>query len=161
MALNNDSEKLAFQRLSALCAKGEHCQYEMLEKMRQWEMSEEEKANVMEKLIKEKYVDDDRYTRAFVRDKIEYNHWGRRKVEQALWFKHVDSIIVQNILNEVDDGNYIRILKPMLKQKRKSIIAKNEYEQNMKLMKWAIGRGFTMDIIRQCMNIGDEDEFLD
>ena len=65
------------------------------------------------------------------------------------------------MLDEVDDEAYADILRPLLKQKRKSVKARNDYEQNLKLMKWAMGRGFTLDIIRQCMTIDDEDEFLD
>ena len=50
----------------------------------------------------------------------------------------------------------------MLQQKRRTIRAANDYELRMKLMKWALSRGFTMDVIRQCMEIeDDESEFLD
>lgn len=148
-------------KLATLCARSEHCQHDMLEKMRQWGGDEETQAQVMERLVKEHYVDDERYTRAFVHDKIQYNQWGRRKIEQALWLKHIDADTVKAVLDEVDDEEYIAILRPLLKQKRKSVKARNDYEQNLKLMKWAMGRGFTFDIIRQCMTIEDEDEFLD
>lgn len=151
----------AFQRLSALCARGEHCQHDILEKMQQWAMTEAEQDQVMQRLISGKYVDDERYTRAFVHDKIHYNQWGRRKIEQALWTKHIDADIVKSVLDEIDDASYIEILKPLLKQKRKSVKAKNDYEQNQKLVRWAMGRGFTTDIIRQCIDVSDEDEFLD
>ena len=79
------SEKEAYLTLAALCAQAEHCQWEMLEKMRRWEVPEETQARVMQRLVKERYVDDERYARAFVKDKIRYNKWGRRKVDQALW----------------------------------------------------------------------------
>jgi regulatory protein len=151
----------AYQKLTDLCARSEHCQQEMIEKMRQWGVSEDEQAQVMERLVRERYVDDERFARAFIYDKIRYNKWGRRKVEQALWMKRIDEQISKPILDEVDDEEYLSILRPMLKQKRKSIKAKSDYELNMKLMKWALGRGFTMDVIRQCMTIDDEDEFLD
>ena len=151
----------AYQKLTDLCARSEHCQQEMLDKMRQWGISEEEQAQVMERLIREKYVDDARFARAFVYDKIRYNKWGRRKVEQALWLKRIDNSIGQSILDEVDDEEYLSILRPMLKQKRKGIKAKSEYELTMKLIKFALGRGFTMDLIKQCIDVEDEDEFLD
>lgn len=151
----------AYQKLSALCARSEHCQQEMLDKMRQWGISEEEQAQVMARLIKEKYVDDSRFARAFVYDKIRYNKWGRRKVEQALWMKHIDESIGQQVLDEVDDEEYLQILRPMLRQKRHSIKAGSEYERSMKLIKFALGRGFTMDIIKQCMEVDDENEFPD
>ena len=128
----------------------------MLEKMRRWEVPEDAQARIMAKLIKERYVDDERYAQAFVKDKIRYNKWGRRKVEQALWQKRVDEDIRKRVLDDVDDAEYLSVLRPLLKQKRKTIKAKNDYELNQKLMRFAVGRGFTFDIIRQCMDIDDE-----
>lgn len=151
----------AYQKLTDLCARSEHCQQEMLEKMRQWGVSEEEQAQVMERLINERYVDDERFARAFIYDKIRYSKWGRRKVEQALWLKRIDNSISKALLDEVDDEEYLNILRPMLKQKRKSTKANSEYELTMKLIRFAMGRGFTMDIIKQCIEVEDEDEFAD
>ena len=152
------SEQGAFLQLSALCAQAEHCQHEMLEKMRKWELTDEAQARVMQRLIEGRYVDDERYARAFVRDKIRYNKWGRRKVEQALWQKHIDEDIRQQVLDEVDDEEYLSVLRPLLSQRRKSTKADNDYQLNQKLMRFALGRGFTYDIIRQCIDIGDKAE---
>lgn len=151
----------AFQRLAALCARGEHCQQEMLEKMRQWGVGDEEQAEVMQRLVSERYVDDERFARAFVNDKIRYNKWGRRKVEQALWQKRIDPSTAQAVLDEVSDEDYLDALRPLLLQKRRSTKAQSTYELTTKLLKFALGRGFTMDIIKQCIETDDEDEFLD
>jgi len=151
------TEQGAYLQLAALCARAEHCQYEMLEKMRRWEMSDEAQARVMQRLVSERYVDDERYAHAFVRDKIRYNKWGRRKVEQALWMKHIDDDIRQRVLSDVDDEEYLAVLQPLLKQKRRSIKAASGYEMNQKLVNFALSRGFTYDIIRQCID-GDIDE---
>ena len=152
------TEQEAYLQLAALCAQAEHCQHEMLEKMRKWELPESVQARVMARLVKERYVDDERYARAFVKDKIRYNKWGRRKVQQALWLKHIDSAIQQTVLDEVDDDEYLKVLKPLLKQKSKSIKAESDYERNQKLVRFALGRGFTFDIIRQCLNVEDMEE---
>ena len=150
------SENEAYLTLTVLCAQAEHCQWEMLEKMRRWEVSEEAQARVMQRLVKEKYVDDERYAEAFVKDKIRYNKWGRRKVEQGLWQKRIDEDIRKRVLDDVDDDEYLSVLRPLLKQKRKTIKAKNDYELNQKLMRFALGRGFTFDIIRQCIDVEEE-----
>jgi regulatory protein len=142
--------------LAALCAQAEHCQWEMLEKMRRWELPEEAQARVMQRLVSERYVDDERYAQAFVKDKIRYNKWGRRKVEQALWQKRIDEEIRKRVLDEVDDEEYLSVLRPLLKQKRKSTKAQSDYELNQKLMRFALGRGFTFDIIRQCVEVEEE-----
>lgn len=154
--MTQKTEQEAYLALAALCAQAEHCQWEMLEKMHRWELSDEAQARVMERLVKERYVDDERYARAFVKDKIHYNKWGRRKVEQALWQKHIDDDIRQRVLDEVDDDEYLSILRPLLQQKRKSTKAQSDYELNQKLIRFALGRGFTFDIIRQCIETGDE-----
>ena len=155
------TEEEAFLQLASLCANAEHCQYEMLEKMKRWELSDEAQARVMAQLIEERYVDDRRYARAFVKDKIRYNKWGRRKVQQGLWMKRIDKDIQDEILDEIEETEYLNVLKPLLKQKRKSIKANSDYELNQKLVRFAYGRGFTFDIIRQCLDVSeiDEDEF--
>ena len=155
------TEQEAYLRLTALCAQAEHCQHEMLEKMKKWEVADEAQARVMERLIKERYVDDERYARAFVMDKIRYNKWGRRKVEQALWMKRIDKGIQERVLGEVDDEEYVSALRPLLKQKQRSTKAASDYELRQKLIRFALSRGFGFDIIRQCIDVEDEDEFLD
>ena len=154
------TEQGAYLQLAQLCARSEHCQYELTEKMRRWGMAPEAQARVMARLGGERYVDDERYCRAFVRDKIRYNKWGRRKVEQALWMKRIDTEIQQRILGEVDDAEYLSVLRPLLKQKRRTLKAASDYEENQKLVKFALSRGFTFDIIRQCID-GDIDETAD
>ena len=150
------TEQEAYLQLAALCAQAEHCQQEMRDKMKRWEMAPEVQERVITRLIKERYIDDERYARAFVKDKIRYNKWGRRKVQQGLWMKHIDDDIQQRVLSEVDDAEYLAVLKPLLKQKAKSIKAENDYELTRKLVRFALGRGFTYDIIRQCLDVDDE-----
>lgn len=155
------TEQEAFLQLAALCARSEHCQYEMTEKMRRWELGDDLQARVIARLVSERYVDDERYARAFVKDKIIYNKWGRRKIEQALWQKHVDEDIRQQVLDEVDDEEYLSVLRPLLKQKRRTTKANSDYEMNQKLMRFALGRGYTFDLIRQCLDIDDADELAE
>lgn len=147
------SEEQALARLTALCAGAEHCTGEMIDKMTKWEISEEAQARIMEHLVKNKYVDDERYCRAFVHDKMEYNHWGRRKIEQALYVKHVDKAIQKTVLDEIPDEDFIDILRPLIVQKRRQTRANSEYEMNMKLMRFAASRGFTIEQIRQCIDV--------
>ncbi len=155
------TEQEAYLQLAALCAQAEHCQQEMRDKMRRWELDETVQNRIIDRLIKERYVDDERYARAFVKDKIRYNKWGRRKVQQGLWQKRIDADIQQRVLDEIDEKEYLDVLRPLLKQKRKSIRAANDYELNQKLARFALSRGFTFDLIRQCMDIEDDLEEID
>ena len=155
------TEQEAYLQLAALCAQAEHCQQEMRDKMRRWELDETVQNRIIDRLIKERYVDDERYARAFVKDKIRYNKWGRRKVQQGLWQKRIDADIQQRVLDEIDEKEYLDVLRPLLKQKRKSIRAASDYELNQKLARFALSRGFTFDLICQCMDIEDDFEEID
>ena len=75
--------------------------------------------------------------------------------------KRIDSSLIAEVLDEVDDADYVGVLRPLLRQKERTVRAASDYERRMKLTKFALGRGFTMDIIRQCMDTGYDDEFLD
>ena len=150
------TEQEALQKLSALCARAEHSSGEMLEKMRRWQLSEDARERVLDRLIDEKFVDDERFARLFVRDKIRFDRWGRRKIEQALYQKGVASDISRRVLDEVDDEAYVAELKKLIAAKRRSVKAESDYEMRAKLTKYALGRGFGYNVIRQCIDGADE-----
>ncbi len=153
----NITEQEAFLQLAALCAQAEHCEQEMRDKLKRWELDTAAADRIIARLQKERYIDDARYARAFVKDKIRYNKWGRRKVEQALWQKRIADDIRQQVLGEIDENEYLDVLRPLLKQKRRTTKAENDYALNQKLVSFALGRGFTFDLIRQCLDVNDDD----
>ena len=157
--MTQKTEQEAYLTLAALCAQAEHCQWDMTQRMQRWQLDAGAQARVMQRLVEERYVNDERYARAFVKDKVRYNHWGRRKVEQALWQKHIADDIRQQVLDEVDDDVYVDVLRPLLEQKRRSTRAANDYEMNQKLTRFALGRGFTFDVIRQCLDVDETNDF--
>ena len=155
------TEQEAYLQLAALCAQAEHCEQEMRDKMKRWEIDTAVQDRILQRLIEERYIDNERYARAFVKDKIRYNKWGRRKVQQALWMKRIDQDIQQRVLDEIEEKEYLDVLRPLLKQKRKSIKADSDYELNQKLVRFALSRGFTFDIIRQCLDVDEEMDYAD
>ena len=155
------TEEEALKKLAALCARAEYCTGDLDEKMRRWGLDEEARMRNIGYLVNHQYVDNTRYCQAFVNDKIKYNKWGRRKIEQALWAKHMPEEISKTVLDQVDDDVYMEILQPLLKDKWPTIHAKNDYQRSMKLIQFAMGRGFDMELIRRCIDkeaIEDIDE---
>lgn len=146
------TEAQALKKLGDLCAKTEHCSGEIMEKMYKMGLPEDAKTRIMEKLTKYSYVDDERFTNAYVYDKIRYNKWGRRKIEQALWAKRIDNKIANLVLDAVPDEEYLSVLRPLLKSKYPTIKAETDYERSVKLIKYALGKGFTFDLIKQCID---------
>lgn len=154
------TEQQALNRLMALCARSEHSSGDMLQKMHQWNIGDEAQARIMQRLVEGRFIDDERFARAFVNDKIRYNQWGRRKIEQALSMKRVDRKTQQRVLDEVDEEEYLRVLRPLLKTKQRTITARNEFERQMKLTRFALSRGFSMEQVQRCVGPSEFSEPL-
>ena len=82
-------------------------------------------------------------------------------MQQALWQKQIDNGIQQRVLDEIDEKDYLDVLRPLLLQKRKATKAGSDYELNQKLVRFALGRGFTFDIIRQCLDVDEDTDCTD
>ncbi|MDR0962137.1 MAG: RecX family transcriptional regulator [Mediterranea sp.] len=143
------TESEAFNRAAAYCSVAEHCSHEVSEKLRRWEVDAPVAQRILHRLIEEKYVDDLRYSRAFVRDKYRFAKWGKVKIAAALHIKHIPGEVVQQALESIDEEEYLDTLRDLLAAKQKSIRAANDYERKGKLIRFALGRGYEMHDIRK------------
>ncbi len=154
------TEKDALYKAEAYCSVAEHCLSEVSEKLERWGVLPEVKARILQKLIAEKYIDETRYCRSFIHDKLEHNKWGRNKIAQALRLKGISRDVWEPLLTAVDKEECCQTLRSLLAAKRKTIKAQSEYEMNGKLIRFALSRGYGMDEIRQSLKIENEDEYL-
>ncbi len=141
----------ALNKLTAICARGEHCLQEMLVKMDRWQIDDDTKQRVLAYLVKEHYIDEERYARFFINDKMKYNHWGKRKIEQSLYIKRIPKEIYAHLLESFNDEAYTNILMPLLHKKRNSMKEAYGYEAKMKLIRFAMQRGFSYEQAEQCL----------
>lgn len=153
------SEQEALSRLAAWCSSAEHCRAEVGEKALRWGLSAEAAARIVARLEEERFVDDERYCRAFIRDKSLFAGWGKVKIGQALRLKRIPESVYVPLLDEVVDADaYLSSLRALLASKRKTLRARNDYEARAKLVRFALGRGFSMDDIGRCIDLSDENE---
>lgn len=152
------TEQEAYIRLSALCASGEHCCYDIHKKMKNWELPEGAEERIVERLAKEKFIDENRFAKAFVRDKFRYNRWGKIRIQQELRLRQIPQRIIDEALEEIESDDNLSTLAEIINKKRPSVRGKNEYEIKGKLIRFALGRGFSMDDITKVIgNIDNAD----
>ena len=156
------TEKELLNKAAAYCASAEHCAAEVEAKLLQWGATPEAVTHILEWLEREKYIDSARFCRFFVRDKYRFNQWGRNKIIQALKMKGFASAAIEEGLTEIDAEEYASILARLLKQKSASVKSGSTYERNAKLIRFAAGRGFTMQEILSHLPEADAyDAFVD
>jgi len=141
MQLTRD-QTIAYDKAAVLCSRSEKCTSEIQDKLKLWGLSAEESELVIKKLITEKYIDDERFARAYAKDKFRFNRWGKQKIEYMLRAKKINQETVQLALEEITDEGYSDELLRLIADKEKSIKAKDQYDKRNKLMRFAMGRGF-------------------
>lgn len=145
----NEKQKDAYARAAALCSRAEKSPGAITEKLRQWELEEEEMAIVMQRLLAEKYLDEERFARSYVRDKFRFNQWGRVKIAFQLKAEKISPQTIHAALDELDDDSYRECLFKLLSEKDRKTKAANDYDRKAKLFRFAQGRGFEADLIWQ------------
>lgn len=137
----------ALVRLEELCVRAERCEAELRQKMALWAISPEDADNIIISLRNRRFLDENRFAAAFVRDKYRFGKWGRRRIIMAMKQKNIPAEIIDSALGEIDQEEYIRILAALLRYKAKAMPRPLEFDDRNKLFRFAIGRGFEPDLI--------------
>ncbi len=152
----------ALDTLRWLCSKMERCEYDLKASLRRWMVEPKEWDQIIETLRQEKFVDNARYTRAFIGEKLRSGSWGETKIRYHLLRKEIDRNIIDQTLEELmDRKEAIEGLSEILEKKYKSERRKSDdqYKIKGKLYRWAATRGFdSADILKIIETlINDED----
>ena len=143
------SPQNALNRLEDLCARSEQCTGEARKKLYNWGLGQDDAERIIKSLIDRRYIDDRRFSHAFVRDKLMFSHWGKRKIMMAMMQKRVDRDFIEEALDEIDDKIYFDILKKIVLAKARTINDADTYEGRTKLFRFAASRGFEPSLIAQ------------
>ena len=122
----------AQMRCEVLCARSEQSSGDIMSKLMKWGIPSDTARTILQHLVKEKYVDDERYARAYVRDKFRYAGWGRLKIAYNLRQKGVDRIIINEAMEaEIEVDEYADLAERLLRAA---------------LLRYAAQRGFESDV---------------
>ena len=151
------SENDAMIRLTAKCAVSEYCRADIRKMMSRWELPEGVADKIIKRLQNERYIDEQRYAHAFVRDKFRYNHWGWIRIEQELRRRNIPQEYIDGAKEEISDDDNLEALRKIIDSKRPTVKGKNEYEVNAKLFRFALSRGFSYSAINQVLHTDIEE----
>ena len=150
------SYEQALQRFTALCSQSEHSSAEIRTKALQWQLSAADTERLVDYLIDERYIDDERYCKAYANDKLRYNHWGRFKIRQMLHIQGLASEYIRAGLESINEDEYKKILTDIIHTKNRSIKDDDPYTRHVKIMRHAASKGFESDAIAKLLPECDE-----
>lgn len=141
----------AYARMMQACSRRECCVQDIQKKLARMELPEGASETIINQLKEDRYIDEERFIRSFIRDKLRFNKWGRKKIEQALYQKGLPREAVNRQFMEVDEEELTGSLPAILEKKWRGITGKSLYEKRSKLIRYALGRGFAMKEISGCL----------
>lgn len=137
----------ALHRAAALCSSAEHCTADIREKLARWGVTEADSRTIIDRLVQERFIDEQRYAVAFVKDKFRFSGWGRIKMRYALQQKRIDGSDIDHALATLDEEQYNDRLLELLQAKSRSIRDDDPKARRAKLFRFATSRGFESALI--------------
>ncbi|MCR4664985.1 MAG: RecX family transcriptional regulator [Paludibacteraceae bacterium] len=125
------------------CSVAERCRQEVEQKLDAWGADEADYEDVIRYLYDNGYLDDSRYCRAFVHDKVAFAQWGRQKIRYALRAKRLPDGLIERALEETDTEVYKKNMEKLIASRPK---ATNEADK-AKLVRFMLQRGYTYEEI--------------
>ena len=143
---------VALKRAAQLCSSQEQCTSHIRQKLSSWKVSEQDAEKILHVLIKEKFLDDQRYANFYVRDKFRFNGWGKIKLTMMLRQKEIPGTIIEEALNQIDPELYKQKCEHLISEKAASLKESNQFKRKGKLFRFAAQRGFESDLIHQILS---------
>ena len=138
---------IAIERIKNYCALQDRCQWDVLQKLREWGLQQATKDHILEILITDKFIDEERFSTSFCRGKFRIKNWGKRKIINELKRKQISSICINTGLKEIDEKEYNLVLEKLFYQKESSIKDKNQFVRKTKIANFLIQRGFENNLV--------------
>lgn len=150
------SEDEMLVRMAGLCAGAEHCSADIREKVLKKGFSPVVAENIVEYLVKNRYIDDSRYARAFAADKVKFSGWGRAKIRMHLKARHISEADIRQGLEYIKDEEYAEALRKALIAKARNLDL-SEVSDRQKLYRHLASRGFeSSPIIKEIRSYMDK-----
>lgn len=141
------TEEELYTKFSRLCATTEYAPADIKLKVLRSGLGIDIAERLIDRLIDENFINEERYVRAFVHDKFEFNHWGRRKIALALSQKGLRQNLISEALKYIDEDAYKSALANILRAKAQISIAEAPRKHFAKLTNFAVSRGFELDLV--------------
>lgn len=135
------TEEEARERAAAVCVRCETCEWELRTKFDRWGLDRAQADRVIAFLYEDKFIDDQRFARAFTNDKIRFSGWGKLKVSLELRRRRIASDAIRDALDGVDPEEYAETLYRVARSKMEGLDM-NEYNDRAKLYRRIMTRGF-------------------
>ncbi len=149
--LDNNGKQL-LDRAQRYCATSEQCCSSVQKKLLDWGANLTTANTIVDMLVSEKYIDEARYSVAYVDSKVRHQRWGRIKIAYELRLKRIPNNVVTKAMTTVDEAAYAESLQSLTAMKLAALGNLEPHQIRTKLNTYLSSRGFTAEEINNSIN---------
>lgn len=139
--------KEALIKAASFCAYQERTHKEVRTRLSELEVVGDESEAILTYLIKNNYLNEERFARIFAGSKFRQKKWGRIKIRQELKMRGISDYCLKAGMSEIDDNDYMITLQEIIEKKSKDIKDSNKLIIKQKLVKFVLSKGFEHDLV--------------
>lgn len=142
----------AKKKLEYYCAYQERCHKEVVEKLKSLRMIPTAIDEVVYHLIKNNYLNEERFAKSFTRGKFNNKHWGKLRIIRELKFRQISEYNIKTALKEIPEEAYIEKIYAIGEKKLELLSLKPNQEKKKKLLSYLQYRGWESNLIYNVIN---------
>lgn len=155
MNATNRSEEFFLEKARKYCSVQDRCRWEVLNKLREWKCPTDLQNPIIDQLLVDGFIDEQRFTRNYVRGKFRINDWGRIKIMSSLMVMGIENKLIDESFDEINEQEYREKLLSLLKKKWK-ITAGSGIAKMNKTAAYAINKGYESTLVYELLNQTNE-----
>ena len=141
--------KQALVKAAAYCAYQERTQHQVRVKAREWELEPDEIEELVAEMVTQKFVDEERYARSYVRGKYAARRWGRRLLMQGLREQKLSDYCIRAGMSEIDPDVYWENLLGLAAKKARAVAGESHpMKRKAKILAYLASKGYESDLAR-------------
>ncbi len=138
----------ALEKAKKFCAYSEKSQNDVRLKLKSWDIDDSSSESIISSLIEDKFINEERFARAFSRGKFTIKHWGKNKIYHELKLHQISKKCIQMGLSEIDDYEYLEVLKKEI-IKKNNLLSSSKNIRLKKIVTYLMGKGFESELCWQ------------
>jgi len=142
----------AFNKLKMYCAYQERCHQEVRYKLINYKVFGSQLEDIMSDLVRENFLNEERFARAYVRGKHRIKKWGRNKILNELRRRQISEYCMKKGMAEIVEEDYQKILNELLT--KYITVRSSRYktkELHFKAFSYAMNKGYEVALIKKTL----------
>ena len=131
------------------------CVFDVMKKLTEWNIYSSKAEQIVQELVREKFIDNRRYSLSFAKDKFRFQKWGKTKIAYHLRMKNIDETNIQHALDNISKEEYEQTIRNELIKKRNTLKSSDKRSAKAKLIRFGQSKGYEFEIVK-----GEVDKIL-